>query len=60
MAIESDYFLLLDDKSKQRNKLKNENIQGYDAPQVKKKAFSGDASKVPPTTDPDIVNLFLF
>ena len=39
MAIESDYFLLLDDKSKQRNKLKNENIQGYDAPQVKRKQF---------------------
>ena len=30
MAIGSDYFLSLDDKSKQRYKVKINNIQGYD------------------------------
>ena len=32
----SDYFLSLDDKYKQRYKVKNNNIQGYDPYQIKK------------------------
>ena len=32
----SDYFLSLDDKYKQRCKVKNNNIQGYDPYQIKK------------------------
>ena len=32
----SDYFLSLDDKSKQRYKVKINNIQGYDLYQIKK------------------------
>ena len=36
MAKGTDYFLLLDDKSKQRYKRKTNNIQGYDPYQIKK------------------------
>ena len=35
----SDYFLSLDDKSKQRYKVKINNIQGYDPYQMKRKNF---------------------
>ena len=48
MAKESDYFLSLDDKSKQRCKVKINNIQGYDPYQVKKKKLSSNISKFPP------------
>ena len=43
----SDYFLLLDDKSKQRYKVKTNNIQGYDPYQIKKEELSGDIGKFP-------------
>ena len=36
MAKGSNYFLSLDDKSKQRYKVKINNIQGYDPYQIKK------------------------
>ena len=36
MAKASDYFLSLDDKSKQRYKVKINNIQEYDSYQIKK------------------------
>ena len=39
MAKGSDHFLLLDDKSKQRYKVKDNNIQWYDPNQIKKKNF---------------------
>ena len=42
MAKGSDYFLLLDDKSKQRYKVKINNIQGYDPHQIKKEKLSGN------------------
>ena len=43
---ESDYFLSLDDKSKQIYKVKINNIQGYDPHQIKKEEeYSGDISK---------------
>ena len=48
MAKGSNYFLLLDDKSKQRYKVKINNIQGYDLYQTKKGELSGDISKFPP------------
>ena len=35
----SDYFLSLDDKSKQRYKVKINNIQRYDPNQIKRKNF---------------------
>ena len=60
MAAASDYFLSLDDKSKQRYEVKINNIQGYDAYLIKKKELSGDISKFPPLTYPDIINYFLF
>ena len=47
IAKRSDYFLSLDDKSKQRYKVKINNIQGYDLYQIKKEEFSGDISKFP-------------
>ena len=47
MAKASDYFLSLDDKSKQRYKVKINNIQGYDLSQIKKEEISGDISKFP-------------
>ena len=39
MAKESDYFLSLDDKSKQIYKIKINNIRRYDPYQIKKKNF---------------------
>ena len=48
MAKASDQFLSLDDKSKQRYKIKTNNIQGYDPYQIKKEELSGDISKFPP------------
>ena len=47
MAKRSDYFLLLDDKSKKRYKVKINNIQGYDLSQIKKEEISGDISNFP-------------
>ena len=44
----SGYFLSLDDKSKQRYKLKINNMQGYNPYQIKKEEFSGDVTKVQP------------
>ena len=41
-------FLTLDDKSKQRCKVKVNNIQGYDPYQIKIEELSGDISKFPP------------
>ena len=48
MAKASDYFLSLDDKSKQRFKVKTNNIQGYDPYQIKKEELPGNVSKFPP------------
>ena len=39
MAKASDYFLSLDDKSKQRYKVKTDNMQGYDPYEIKRKNF---------------------
>ena len=39
MAKGSDYFLLLDDKSKQRYKVKINNIKRYDPNHIEKKNF---------------------
>ena len=47
MAKRSDYFLLLDDESKKRYKVKINNIQGYDLSQIKKEEISGDISNFP-------------
>ena len=47
MAKGNDYFLSLDDKSKQRYKVKINNIQAYDHYQIKKEEFAGDVSKFP-------------
>ena len=47
MAKGSDYFLSLDDTSKQKWKVKINNIQGYDPYQIKKDELSGDISKFP-------------
>ena len=44
----SDCFLSLDDKSKQRYKIKINNMQRYDPYQIKKEELSGDISKFPP------------
>ena len=44
IAKRSDYFLSLDDKSKQRYKVKINNIQGYDPYQIKKEELLGDIS----------------
>ena len=44
----SDYFFLLDDKSKQKYKVKIDNIQGYDPYQIKSEELSGNISKFPP------------
>ena len=43
----SDYFFSLDGKSKQRYKIKINNIQGYDTYKVKKEQLSGDTGKFP-------------
>ena len=48
MAKASDYFLSLDDKSKQRYKVKISSMQRYDPYQIKKEELSGDISKFPP------------
>ena len=48
MAKASDYFLSLDDKSKQRYKVKTNNMQEYDSYQIKKEELSADISKFPP------------
>ena len=48
MAKGSDYFLSLHDKSKQKYKVKINNIQGYDPYQIKKEKLSGDLSKFTP------------
>ena len=45
MAKASDYVLLLDDKSKQRYKVKTNNMQGSDPYQIKKEELSGNISK---------------
>ena len=60
MAIGSNYFCSLDDKSKQRCKVKINNIEGFDPYQMKKEELSGGISKFPPVTYPDIVNYFSF
>ena len=59
-AIGSNYFLSLDDKPKQKYKVKTNNIQGYDLYQIKKEELSGHISKFRPLTYPVIVNYFLF
>ena len=48
MAKGSNYFLLLDDQSKQRFKVKINNIRGYDPYQMKKENLSGSINKFPP------------
>ena len=48
MAKGSDCFLSLDDKSKQRYKVKINNIQGYNPYQIKKEKLSGNSSNFPP------------
>ena len=48
MAKRSEYFLSLDNKSKQRYKVKINNIQGYDPSQIKKEEISVDIKKFPP------------
>ena len=47
MAKESDYFLLLDDKSEQIYKVKINNIQEHDPYQIKKEELLGNISKFP-------------
>ena len=42
MAIGSNYFFSLDDKSKQRYKVKINNIEEYDPYQMKKEELSGE------------------
>ena len=44
----SDYFLSLDDKSKQKYKVKINNTQGYDPSHIKKEELPGNVSKFPP------------
>ena len=44
----SDYFLSLDDKSKQRYKVKINKIQRHDPYHMKKEELSGVISKFPP------------
>ena len=48
MAKESDYFLSLDDKSKQIYKIEINNIRRYDPYQIKKEELSPEISKFPP------------
>ena len=47
IAKESNYFLPLDDKSKQRYKVKINKIQEHDPYQIKKEELSRDISKFP-------------
>ena len=57
MANKSDYFLLLDDKSKQIYKVKINNRQRYDPYQIKKEELSGEIS----TSDIGYLNyVFIF
>ena len=44
----SDYFLSLDDKSKQGYKVKINKIQEYDPYQIRKEELSGHVSNFPP------------
>ena len=44
----SDYFLSLDDKSKQKYKVKINNTQGYDPSHIKKEELPFNVSKFPP------------
>ena len=60
IAIGNNRFFVLNDKSKQRYKVKINNIEGYDPYQIKKEELSGNISRFPPVTNPDIVNYFLF
>ena len=43
----SDYFLSLDDKSKQRYTIKTNNMQGYDLYQIKQEELLGNICKFP-------------
>ena len=56
----SDYFLSLDDKPKQRYKVKINKIQWYDPYQIKKEELPGDISKFLPVQWHSQVNYFLF
>ena len=47
MAKQAIIFLSLDGNSKQRYKVKTNNIQGYDPYQIKKEGLSGNISKFP-------------
>ena len=60
IAIGNNYFFVLDDKSKQRYKVRINIIEGYDPYQIKNEELSGNISKFPPVANPDIVNYFLF
>ena len=60
ITIGNNYFFVLDDKSKQRYKVKINIIEWYDPYQIKKEELSGNISKFPPVANPDIVNYFLF
>ena len=60
MAKESDYFLSLDDKSKQIYKVRSNNIQVYDPYQIKKEELSGDISKFSPVTFINLLITFYF
>ena len=60
MAIGGSYLCSLDDESKQICKVNINNIEGYDPYQMKKEELSGNNSKFPPVTYPDIVYYFLF
>ena len=61
MGKRNDYFLPLDDKSKQRYKVKFNKIQEYDAYQTKIEELSGDIGKfsIRAVTQPIIVNYYL-
>ena len=48
MAKGSDCIFSLDDESKQRYKVKINNIQGHDLYQIKKEKNSGNTGKFPP------------
>ena len=47
MAKASDYFLSLDDKSKQRYKIKTNNMQESDPYQIKQEELLGNICKFP-------------
>ena len=52
MAKGNKYFLSLDDKSKQRYKVKINNIQEHNPYQIKKEELSGDISQFLPVQCP--------